>query len=250
MSATIYQPRTDPVARLRRGAARLAARRMVSPRLPRGLISFSFDDCPRSVVDNALPQLEAEGWRATVYAAMGLNGTTNHLGEHMGLADYQAASRAGHEIGDHTYQHNNATTDGVEATLRDIDANQTVFKEAGLPPATTFAFPYGGVNVALKRALSDRFVLLRGVHAPKGRALDLNLAASAPLYHDCIEATFARIREAAADGHWLILFTHDVRERPSDFGCTPDDLEQTIALCRELDVEVLPVADAARKVAA
>ena len=64
MNTTIYQPRTDIVAKLRRRAARYVGRRTVTPDLERGIVSFSFDDCPRSVVDNALPLLEARGWTA------------------------------------------------------------------------------------------------------------------------------------------------------------------------------------------
>ena len=62
------------------------------------MISLTFDDCPKSVVDNALPLIEQEGWQATLYMSMGLCGTTNHLGLHMSESDVTAAHTSGHEL--------------------------------------------------------------------------------------------------------------------------------------------------------
>jgi len=59
----------------------------ILPKLEQSIISFSFDDCPKTAVTNGLPLLEAEGWRATIYIALGLCDTTNHLGLHMSEAD-------------------------------------------------------------------------------------------------------------------------------------------------------------------
>lgn len=248
MTATIYVPRTDIVAKVRRRMARHVDRRMIQPELDQGLISLSFDDCPRSVVDNALPLIEARGWNATIYAAMGLCGTTNHLGLHMSEQDIVAAHAAGHEIGDHTFTHIDGLKAGPEGVLNDIARNRAAFQSLGLPRAETFAYPYGEVTPSLKRRLKDEFALSRGIHSPLGGTLDLGLAASARLYSDQIETTLDLIKTSAREKRWLILFGHDVRDNPSDFGCTPAELFRIIDTIAYLGLDVLTVRDALKKV--
>jgi peptidoglycan/xylan/chitin deacetylase (PgdA/CDA1 family) len=248
MNETIYKPRTDLIAKVQRRMARHVEREMIHPTLERGLISLSFDDCPRSVVDNALPLIEARGWHATIYAAMNLCGTTNHLGLHMSEGDILAAHAAGHEIGDHTYTHLDGMTAGPDGVLDDIARNRAAFQSLGLPRAETFAYPYGEVTPSLKRRLKHEFGLSRGIHNPQGGGLDLSLAASAKLYSTQIETTRKLIETAAREKRWLILFGHDVRENPSDFGCTPTELFRIIDMIAYLGLDVMTVRDALKKV--
>jgi len=46
---------------------------------------------------------------------------------------------------------------------------------------------------------------------------------------------------------WLILFTHDVRENPSEFGCTHSDFMKIVKAVENSGAEVLPVADVLSK---
>lgn len=250
MNAAVYAPKSDLVTKVRRRLSRYLAKQDVTPSLDRGLISLSFDDCPLSVVENALPLIEAKGWRATIYASMGLCGTTNHLGLHMSEDDMVAAHEAGHEVGDHTFTHIDGLQAGPAKTLADIAKNRAAFDRLGLPKAETFAYPYGEVTPALKRALASEFRLNRGIHEPDGSRLDLNLAASGRLYSDHFEETCDLIREAAKEKRWLILFGHDVRDAPSEFGCTPGELAKWLELIASLPLDVLPVRDALDRVQA
>jgi peptidoglycan/xylan/chitin deacetylase (PgdA/CDA1 family) len=243
VSLAVYAPKSDLLTKVRRRAARHLSRRDVTPALDRGLVSFSFDDCPLSVAEHALPRLEAQGWAATIYASAGLCGITNHLGLHMSEGDLVAAHASGHEIGDHTFSHMDGLQQGPERFLSDIAKNRAAFAAMGLPEAETFAYPYGEVTVSLKRAVSKEFALARGIHGPSGGTLDLGLAASARLYSDEMDTTLALIREAAEQKRWLILFGHDVRDTPSEFGCTPDELQRAIDLVAELPLGVATVKD-------
>ena len=56
-----------------------------------------------------------------------------------------------------------------------------------------------------------------------------------------------KVAEAVARKGWLILFTHDVSEEPSPYGCTPAMLEHALACLRDAGVEVLPVKHALAK---
>jgi len=47
---------------------------------------------------------------------------------------------------------------------------------------------------------------------------------------------------------WLIFYTHDVRENPSPYGCTPELMEQTVSCavrsgCRVLTIQEALVVD-------
>lgn len=248
MIATAYQPRTDLISKLRRRSARYLSRETIRPQLSRGMVSLSFDDCPLSAFETALPMIEAKGWRVTIYAAMGLCGTTNHLGLHMSEQDMVDAHRRGHEIGDHTFSHLDALASGASAVQADIELNRDAFARLGLPRASTFAYPYGEVTPAMKRALASEFELLRGIHAPANDQIDLRLTASARLYSSEIDTTLKLIETAAKDRRWLILFGHDVRENPSKFGCTPAELAAVLDAIEQSDLDVLPVHNALEQI--
>ena len=245
----IFVPSKSLSSRLARRLVKYRVRRMMPFNSNKPLVSFSFDDCPRSVIENALPVLEKRDWRATIYAAMELCGTTNHLGLHMSRDDMLAAHEKGHHIDDHTFSHISAASISTEKFLEDIEKNRAVFEEIGLPPPRTFAYPYGEVTLATKSAISQKYQLLRGIHSPKSStSLDLNQTASQRLYSgEDFDACLQAVDKLKTSPSWLILFTHDVRENPSEFGCTPSDFMKIVKAVENSGAEVLPVADALAK---
>jgi hypothetical protein len=46
---------------------------------------------------------------------------------------------------------------------------------------------------------------------------------------------------------WLVLYTHDVRARPSHWGCTPEALNRIIAAGLELGFDIVTFAEGARR---
>ena len=244
-----FAPSKSLSSRIARRVVKYRAQRKLAFKHDKPIVSFSFDDCPRSVMETALPLLENRSWRGTIYAAMGLCGTTNHLGLHMSCEDMKAVHKAGHHVDGHTYSHVSARSVSTQDFLTDIEQNKAVFSELGLPSPRTFAYPYGEVTLETKRALSRKFPLLRGIHSPHGAtSLDLNQTASQRLYSGsdferCLEA----IENLKHTPIWLILFTHDVRENPSAFGCTPSDFEKVVKAVETSGAEVLPVSEALTK---
>jgi peptidoglycan/xylan/chitin deacetylase (PgdA/CDA1 family) len=216
----------------------------------RPLISFSFDDCPQSVMLNALPAMEKRGWRSTIYAAMGLCETTNHLGLHMSEAEIVAAYQSGHEIGNHTFSHLDANAVTTEDFLKDIARTTETFSALGLPKAASFAYPYGEVTTPVKKALSGQYKLLRGIHdIGKSEHIDLNQAASQRLYsghslRNCLDI----ISGLEKTPKWVTFFTHDVRDNPSEFGCTPAEFEQVLETAQSVNAVVLPITEALERI--
>ncbi len=242
----IYEPARTLGVRIKRRLTPFMARRQIQVKLDRPLVSFSFDDCPKSAIDNALPALEARSWCGTVYLACGLFNITNHLGLHMSAQDALAISKAGHEIGDHTFSHYDALNRPQDIYQADIARNQDAFEALGLPKAETFAYPYGQTYGALKTALGGTFKGLRGISPlTHSKHVDLNQIGSYPLFSGTdLTSLLGAIANLAHKPGWITIFTHDVRDNPSAWGCTQNDLERVIKAVADIDAQVLPVADA------
>lgn len=217
----------DPGLRgkLRRRYARLTHRRPARLTLERPVVSFTFDDVPESAVHEGAPVLEAEGVRGTWYLCTGLFGREGHMGRFADARDARRLASAGHEIACHTRDHIDCHRADNARLLADVEANARALRELG-GSAAHFAFPYGEVGPRAKRLLASRYGSLRGVQAGLVRdGGDRNQLPAVGIEGDEGEAR-ARcwIDRAVAGKAWLILFTHDVRETPSPWGCTPEAL--------------------------
>ncbi|GGG94526.1 MAG TPA: polysaccharide deacetylase [Oceanicaulis sp.] len=238
----IYQPAGGLFGKVRRFAARAGVRRPITVAINEPIVSFTFDDFPRSAALFGAPMLERRGWRGTFYTAMGFLGTTTHLGEMMQRADIEALHARGHEIACHTYAHLDASHCDPEVFADDCERNCAELMDLGiLRPRTSFAFPYGEATPAIKRALQPRYGALRGVrHGVNRKGDDLNLLKAVALDGGKagLDKALRAIHEARREPGWLIFYGHDVRENPSEWGCTPDFLA---TICAEVDAQDLPV---------
>ena len=95
----------------------------------------------------------------------------------------------------------------------------------------TFAYPFGYGSYARKQQLKSEFQTCRsivpGVNAGE---VDLQFLRAVPLINrqmnpDRIDRAFD---EAQSNNGWLIFYGHDVAERPSMYGCTPDLLDYAL----------------------
>ena len=107
---------------MRRWGARLAE--AAAPRLswPGGVVSFTFDDFPRSSLEQGGAILERFGARGTFYTALGLEGGDGELGPLFRREDLERAAAAGHEIGCHTFSH----IDCAKATAPEVASCRAV----------------------------------------------------------------------------------------------------------------------------
>lgn len=231
--------------RVRRQISKFRQRAILPAPTQGAIVSFSFDDCPCSAIDTALPILEAEDWRATIYVALGLCDTTNHLGLHMSRQDVVDVYNRGHEIGDHTFSHINAKARSPEIYLADITKNQSELAALGLPFSENFAFPFGDVITPIKKQLRGRFKTLRGVIPPHSPHQDANFLPAMPLYTGPqIDNAIQRIANLHTEPLWLNVFTHDVRDHPSPFGCTPEEFKSIVDAVKLSGARVMTVQDA------
>lgn len=237
--------------KLRRRVVRLQLRRPL-PAAPDGpVVSFTFDDIPATAAGAGAAALEAAGARGTFYVCAGLVGREGPMGRYAGLDAIADLAARGHEIGCHTHGHLDCGQADGDAIAADVEANRQALAALGVRPET-FAYPYGDVSRQAKAALQARFAGLRALH--RGlvrRGSDLNQLPAVGVEGEAGEARAAAwIDRALAGRAWLILYTHDVAERPSPWGCTPGALARLVDRARAGGARVAPVAQVLRELAA
>lgn len=231
--------------KLRRRLVRLQLRRPL-PAAPDGpAISFSFDDIPATAAEAGAAVLEAAGARGTFYVCVGLAGREGPMGRYASLEAVSRLARRGHEVGCHTHGHLDCGQAAGAEIAADVEANARALAGLGIRPAS-FAYPYGDVSRQAKQALAGRFAALRALHPGLVRpGADLNQLPAVGVEGPDGEARAARwIDRALAERAWLILYTHDVAEQPSPWGCTPAALARLVERARAGGARVAPVAEA------
>jgi len=235
-------------AKLRRRAVRLTVRKPA--RAPdRPMLSFAFDDAPATAARIGAKVLEQRGLRGSYFIAAGLAEADSPSGQIASLSDVARLAEAGHEIGCHTHSHLDCGQTATDRVLEDVEHNRETLAALGLPCPRTFAYPYGDVSFGPKRVLSRRFTLMRALHHGLiGGGSDLNQAPAVGIEGKDGELTARRwLARAAATRSWLILYTHDVCDDPSDWGCTPGALGGLADAALDGGFDVVTVAEGARR---
>lgn len=239
---------------LGRWSSRRFARRPFRLRTGRPIVSFTFDDFPRSAWTAGGPIFARHGIAATYYTSFGLAGRDGPSGPHFTHEDLRAVLAAGHEVGCHTHAHCPAWETPPEEFEASVTRNEAHLG-ASFPRARfrSLSYPISPPRVGTKRRMGRRFVCCRGGGQIHNRGvIDLNCLRGFFLEQTGgdVRPLAAAIAASAAEGGWLILATHDVSPRPSRFGVTPAFLEQAVNLARASGAEILPVATAWDRIAA
>jgi peptidoglycan/xylan/chitin deacetylase (PgdA/CDA1 family) len=243
-------------------ATRVLFRKPLAVRTALPLISFTFDDFPRTAFLEAGSILERYGVLGTYYASLGLMGKPSQLGPMYEAEDLKELVHRGHELGCHTFGHCHSWDTPPEAYERAILENQQALAQV-LPGASfqTFAYPHSAPRLAVKNVAGRHFRCCRGGGLKAGRYLhrhtaggqtfnwgvtDLNYLCAFFLEksRDNPEAVRSLIDQNARARGWLIFATHDVCADPSPFGCTADFFEQVVQWSLESGARILPVVKA------
>ncbi|MGY3602740.1 polysaccharide deacetylase family protein [Bradyrhizobium sp. Lot11] len=218
------------------------------------IVSFTFDDFPKSAVSNGARLLQDFGVRGTFYASGSYCGRVVEDITQYCVGDLAALARAGHEIGCHTFTHVRASTLSRKSLNREIDFN-AAFLSGQLPglDLRSFAYPFGDISLSATMQLQSRFSSCRSSQPGLNiGAADLGRLQSVRLYDRLVDAREISelIRQVVTHNAWLIFYTHDVSERPSHFGCTPDLLMHAIETAREACLEILTMDNAVKAICA
>ncbi len=218
-------------------------------RAGRPLVSFTFDDVPRSAVTVGARGLAERGWRGTFFLAGGLEGR-RHDGQAMFTReDLHELAEGGQEIGCHTHSHARLPELPAGAIEDEISRNRDWLGEAlGTAPAPAFAYPYGAACPRSKTVVARRFPLARGIAGGVNAGwTDFGQLKVFQLERRTfsLEGMRRAIAEAKARDGWLVFFGHDLQPTPTPYGETPESFARTLDAVAEAGIEVLPLTEAA-----
>jgi peptidoglycan/xylan/chitin deacetylase (PgdA/CDA1 family) len=231
----------------RRALARRIGAPALAPRRDAGVLSISFDDFPKSAWEEGGRVLRDHGVRATYFACGALCGERFENQVMYDHADLAALFADGHEVGCHSFDHKSALRLNARDLVRGFGENARFVRETlGDVRLVSFAYPYGDATLAAKRAAMRVFACARGVDAGLNRRrIDLAQLKAVGLEAERggLDFVLPFVAAAARERAWLIVYSHDVSDRPGRFGCKPEELDQLIREARAAGLEILTVKD-------
>ena len=228
------------------------ARRPLIMRNEEPLVSFTFDDFPRSALWEGGIILGNYGIKGTFFASFGLMGQLTPTGQIFSADDIHEVVRQGHELGCHTYDHCHAWDTPSSMFEASVVRNRQALEEH-LPGTffRTFSYPMSCPRPQTKRQIAKYFECCRGGgQAFNVGSLDLNFVKAFFLERSRNDFdSIARLIEANNRRNgWLIFATHDVSKSPTDFGCTPALFQKVVHHVIDSSAKILPVCEALEKV--
>lgn len=212
------------------------------------VISFTFDDFPRSALFNAGAILRERGFAGTYYVSLGLMGKQTPTGEMFEQENLDQLIEQGHELACHTFDH----CDSWETSPAEFEAsilrnrNAVAERLSGIT-LKSLSYPISWPRPQTKRAVARYFDCARGGGQSFNSGMaDLNYlnAFFIEQSRDDFDAIKHTIDRNAWARGWLIFATHDVCDAPTRFGCTPGLFERVVEASAKSGAAVLPVSKA------
>ena len=231
--------------RYQRSAARFLFKRpfVINSQVP--LISFTFDDFPRSALLTGGAILKRFGLSGTYYASFGLMGKKASTDLMFLAEDIAAVLEQGHELGCHTFAHCHSWETRATVFERSVVENGLVLDRL-FPGAKfrTLAYPISPPRPETKRSIARHFACCRG----GGQTFNVGTADLSHLSayfmeqsRDAPEMLRNVIEQNRGARGWLIFATHDICKDPTPFGCTPEFFESIVRCAVDSGATILPV---------
>ena len=219
------------------------------------LISFTFDDFPKSAAIKGADILRRYNVKGTYYVSLGIIGQESPVGEICDLDTIKELIEEKHEIGSHTYDHIDAYNYQASTYEKSILKNEQSYKDFffNSDGFQNFSYPLGYVSTKAKRITEKYFRCSRtSYHGINFGEVDLNMLKAYPVYGngENISLLKAIIDRNINKNGWLIFYTHDVDENPSSYGCSPKYLEDVINFSSNSGAKLVTVTQACDKIAA
>jgi peptidoglycan/xylan/chitin deacetylase (PgdA/CDA1 family) len=211
------------------------------------IVSFCFDDFPRTALTTGGRILRSLGVAGSYYVAAGLMNKVNDLGKQFHREDLEGVLADGHELASHTFSHISCRSVAPSTFLADVQkGRQAIEQLTGRPDSGNFAFPFGDFTLNAKRLVGADAASCRSTWKGfNGPDVDLNLLRANSLYGGRDECALVRklILDNERKKSWLIFYSHDVQDTPSRFGCTPALLEFAVSCALQTSTRILTVAE-------
>jgi peptidoglycan/xylan/chitin deacetylase (PgdA/CDA1 family) len=212
------------------------------------MVSFTFDDFPRSALSLGGSILREHGFRGTYYASFGLMGQSTPTGEIFSRDDFAEFLRQEHDLACHTFDHCDAwDTSPAEFEASVVRNQQFVSQEFPGLSLTSLSYPISCPRPQTKRRTAKYYACARGGGQTYNfRTADLNYlkAFFIEQSRDDLDAIKRTIDANATTKGWLIFATHDVCDAPTRFGCTPRQFSQVLDYTLTSGARVLSIFEA------
>lgn len=231
-----------------RKSASFVFRNSIVVRPAKPIISFSFDDFPRSALKTGGEILHRFGLAGTYYVSLGLQGKLEPSGEMFGAADLNAVFEGGHELGCHTFSHCHSwDTDPQRYEDAIIENRMTLRRRFPDADFQTFSYPICPPRPLTKARVARHFLCCRGGGQTFNTGpSDLNQLSS--FFLEKSRNDLQRVKDLIdlnrdARG-WLIFATHDISDSPTPYGCPPQFFEQIVRYAIGSGALIVPVVKA------
>ncbi len=192
-----------------------------------GFVSLNFDDGWKTTYQNAIPILDAAGFKSTQYIITGRFSFSGYVNQTETVDMYHR----GHEIGAHTRTHPDLTTLSDADKRTEIAGSRQDLLDLGIMPVSTFAFPFGAYDASTTAIVQQSgFAGARtsdgGFNAKNGNSYQLK--------REPVESgtTLTQIetwvQQARAQKLWLILVFHHVDASGESTAITPALFQQIV----------------------
>lgn len=241
-----YVPKASMFDRIARKLRKYQNVRKLNFEIETPIISITFDDFPKSAVTIGAAEMEKRGMAGTFYTCAGMAGQSNHHGPLFDAADLPKLEAAGHEIAGHTFHHMDCLDLTEREMFDEIAKNRNAIAAMGVTQTVdNFAFPFGQISAELKARLESEFTSLRGISDGVHRAgADLNELKSCGYYSGTADAVLKRIEDLQTNPGWLTIFTHDIQDMPTRWGCTQSEFLSLLEAVEKSGARVMTVRNA------
>ena len=216
------------------------------------IVSFTFDDFPRTACSVGGAILQAFGALGTYYVAPSLMDQSNELGELFHSEDIPALQSSGHELGSQTMNHVSGRSMSRHAFRDDVQQGRAAVEAMAGTDCPNFCYPYGHATLGTKSIMGPVVASSRSViPGLNGPELDLNLLRANRLYGGADQTPAVRqlIERNVEHKTWLIFYTHDVRPNPSEYGCTPELFEFAVSTAVRSGSRILTISSVIKELA-
>ena len=189
-----------------------------------GAVSFTYDDARVSQLPNLIPQLDSLHIKATfeIAALAGLGNFTSRR------ADWIQVTRNGHELANHTYNHENVNGSNGDSVTKVIKTMADTLRAVDPSvQSVTFAYPNCNLtaNATAKNGVSAENFMARGCANPTlnwgTQPTDWMNIPGEILGPTSASTAVSRINAAKTNNRWYITIVHDVAESPDQYSMTP-----------------------------
>ncbi len=207
-----------------------------------GIVTLSFDDGWKSIYQNAIPILNNAGIKSSQYIITERFDFPAYMNESEVLAVYNA----GHEIGSHTETHRDLTIISQVEAKEEIEGSRDTLISLGITPVSTFAYPFGSYNGAIKGMVSNAgYLAARSSDGGLNEKLDADLYALKRIpvdSHTTLAEVTAQIDKAIAEKKWLILNFHRIDTSGLQYSATPQMLQSIVNYIKQKNVETVTLS--------